>query len=119
MKVKVQFKRLAKGKKKLETVQETKPVVRVPRIAKLMALSIHFDQLIRDGKVQDQAQIAELGHVCRPRLTQIMNLLALAPNIQEQILTEPGAITERQLRPIAAMPCWKEQCRLWSLLNST
>ncbi|WP_254508564.1 hypothetical protein [Anatilimnocola floriformis] len=119
MKVKVQFKRVAKGKKKLAPAQESKPVVRVPRIAKLMALAIHFDELIREGKVRDQAEIAELGHVSRPRLTQIMNLLALAPNLQEQILTKPGAINERQLRPLAAISCWKEQQRLWLRLIST
>lgn len=55
------------------------PIGRVPRISRLMALAIRFDQLIRDGVVEDQAQLARLGHVSRARLTQITNLLALAP----------------------------------------
>ena len=48
---------------------------RVPRVSRLMALAIRFDQLIRDGVVTDQAELARLGHVTRARLTQIMNLL--------------------------------------------
>jgi hypothetical protein len=95
------------------------PTGRVPRVTKLMALAIRFDQLIRDGVVSDQAELARVGHVSRARLTQIMNLLNLAPDIQEEILflpaTEHGrdAITEKQLRPIAAMPSWTKQRQIW------
>lgn len=95
------------------------PAGRVPRVSRLMALAIRLDQLIRDGVVADQAELARLGHVSRARLTQIMNLLCLAPDIQEQILflpaTERGrdAITERQLRPIAATLSWSKQRQFW------
>lgn len=51
------------------------PTGRVPRVSRLMALAIRLDQLIRDGVVADQAELARLGHVSRARLTQIMNLL--------------------------------------------
>ncbi len=95
------------------------PVGRVPRVSRLMALAIRLDQLIRDGVVADQAELARLGHVTRARLTQIMNLLRLAPDLQEQVLflsaTERGrdAVTEKQLRPIAAVPSWRKQRRMW------
>jgi hypothetical protein len=95
------------------------PRGRVPRVAKLMALAIRFDQLIRDGVVADQAELARLGYVSRARLTQIMNLLNLAPDIQEAILflppTESGRdpVTERDLRPIAAVAVWRKQRRMW------
>lgn len=62
---------------------------RAPRVAKLMALAIRFEQLVRDGNVADYAELARLGHVTRARLTQIMNLLALAPDIQEATLFLP------------------------------
>lgn len=61
----------------------TSPAGRVPRVSRLMALAIRLDRLIRDGVVTDQAELARLGHVTRARLTQIMNLLCLAPDIQE------------------------------------
>lgn len=92
---------------------------RLPRVTKLMALAIRLDQLIRDGRVTDQAELARLSHVSRARLTQIMNLLCLAPDIQEAVLnlprTESGrdAVTERDLRPIAGMVSWKAQRRMW------
>ena len=101
------------------------PVGRIPRVSRLMALAIRFDQLIRDGAVADQADLARLGHVTRARLTQIMNLLSLAPDIQEAILFLPASergresITERDLRPIAAALSWKAQKQMWhSVLTS-
>ena len=95
------------------------PAGRVPRVSRLMALAIRLDQLIRDGEVNDQAELARLGHVSRARLTQIFNLLSLAPDIQEALLFLPAtvrgrdAITEKQLRPIAATPSWRKQRQMW------
>ncbi len=89
-----------------------------------MALAIRFDRLVRNGAVADYAEIARLGHVTRARLTQIMNLLHLAPDIQEAILFMPCAesgrdpITERELRPMAAVPVWKKQRRMWRRVAS-
>jgi len=95
------------------------PVGRVLRVARLMALAIRFDQLIRDGVIADQAELARLGHVTRARLTQIMNLLYLAPVLQEEILFLPSVergrnpLTEKQIRPIAATPSWRKQRKIW------
>jgi len=85
------------------------PQGRVPRISRLMALAIRFDQLIREGAVSDQAELVRLGHVSRARVTQILNLLNLAPDIQESLLFLPhvergkDSVTERELRPITAV----------------
>ena len=100
----------------------TVPAGKVPRVSRLMALAIRFEQLLRDGVVADQAELARLGHVTRARLTQIMNLLNLAPDIQEEVLflprTEEGRvpISERHLRPIAAVPDWRKQRRMGEAL---
>jgi len=89
-----------------------------------MALAIRLEQLIRDGVVADQAELARLGHVSRARLTQVMNLLCLAPDIQEQILFLPAtvrgrdAITEKELRPIASASSWRKQRQMWRSLAS-
>lgn len=96
---------------------------RVPRVSKMMALAIRFDGLIRQGVVNDQAELARLGHVTRARLTQIMNLLYLAPDIQEEVLFLPRVtsgrdqIKERDLRPIAAMADWRKQRQTWHKLS--
>ena len=84
-----------------------------------MALAIRLERLVEEGRVQDYAEIAQLGHVSRARLTQIMNLRQLAPDIQEQILFLPlvlqgkDPITDRALRPIAAELDWEEQRGMW------
>jgi len=95
------------------------PAGRIPRISRLMALAILFDRLIREGKVSDQSELARLAHVTQPRMTQIMNLNHLAPDIQEELLFLPlvtngrERIHERMLRPIAAQADWVEQRRTW------
>jgi hypothetical protein len=110
-----------KGRKKKASSQAA--VGRVPRVARLMALAIRFDQMIRDGVVADQAELARLGRVTRARLTQIMNLLVLAPDIQEGLLyfvevRGRTGLTERQLRPLSATPDWGKQRRKWQGLRT-
>ncbi|QDV85237.1 hypothetical protein [Planctomycetes bacterium TBK1r] len=99
------------------------PVGRLPRITRLMALAIHFDDLLRTGVVRSQAELAKLGQVTRPRLTQIMNLLYLCPSIQDAILFHPpitsgrDPITERDLRAVSRSVNWREQRRIWSQIG--
>ena len=121
----VHFGRRAHGRRALEMGKT--PVApapgRVPRVARLMALAIRFEKLIQSGAVTDYATLAELGNVSRARVTQIMNLLCLAPDIQEEILflpkTERGRdpIILRRLQRIAAKLNWKEQSEEWSRLQ--
>ena len=111
-------------KRKREADGSETPRGRVPRVAKLMALAIRFDQLIRDGVVADQAELARVGHVSRARLTQIMNLLFLAPDLQEKLLFLPtfecgrNPLTEKQLRPITATSEWLQQRRMWARVST-
>lgn len=96
----------------------------LPRISKLMALAIRFDGLVRRGEVRDYADLARLGYVTRARITQIMNLLNLAPDIQEEILFLPRTvkgrdqIREKEVRPIAAVPHWSRQRKMWAKLTA-
>lgn len=83
----------------------------ISRIARLMALAIRFERLVNDGTIRDYADLARRGHVTRARITQIMKLLHLAPDIQEQILFLPpiNRLNERNLRPIVRLIRWDEQ----------
>ena len=75
------------GRKQLHSGAATDvPAGRVPRVARVMALAIRCDQLIRDGVIANQSELAEFGQITTARMTQIMTLLNLAPDIQEQIL---------------------------------
>ena len=86
---------------------------RIPRITRLMALAIKFQDMIDRGEVKDYADQARLGFVTRARVTQIMNLTLLAPQIQEALLMpmEVGhhAISEHHLRCILRLMDWREQ----------
>jgi hypothetical protein len=90
-----------------------------------MSLAIRFDGLIANGTVSNQADLARLGHVSRARLTQIMNLVLLAPDIQEALLflTQEGfehaGVRLRQLQSISGVCSWTTQRRLWSALGVT
>lgn len=87
----------------------------IPRIARLMALAIRFEGLLREKKIRDYAELARRGRVTRARMTQIMKLLHLAPDIQEQILfLQPiSGLNERNLRRIVSRIDWNEQRRMF------
>jgi hypothetical protein len=87
----------------------------IPRIARLMALAIRFEGLLRNETIRDYAELARLGQVTRARMTQIMKLLDLAPDIQEQILflSHIQSLNERNLRSIVSRTDWSEQRRLF------
>lgn len=107
------------GKKK--QAQKAKPPVvgRTPRIAKLMALAIKFEGLIANGTVADYSELAELAQVSRARISQIMNLLLLAPSIQEELLLMKPVTTGRDtlilmdMQSVALELNWERQRRMW------
>jgi hypothetical protein len=120
---KVYFSTSQRQKQITEQPQRELPEGRVPRISKLMALAIRFDQLIRRGEVRDMSELAKLAKVSQPRMTQIMNLLHLAPDIQEEILFLPlvaesrDRLTERDMRHVAADLDWRSQRPKWQHLR--
>ena len=96
---------------------------RIPRIARLMALARHVDELVRSGTVASYAAAARLGRVSRARLSQIIGLLNLAPDLQEQLLFlehpargRPAPVLRRVLNVAAALD-WDEQRRCWRKLK--
>jgi hypothetical protein len=122
--MKRQFRRgkLQRGSRCKEDLPSAGPL---PRISRLMALAIRLDRSVHDRIVNDQAELASLGHVSRARLTQIFNLLNLAPEIQAEILglqqsgMSQAQISERQLRPLTATVGWGEQRSLWRNMKNT
>src|SRR6516165_10143564 len=99
------------------------PAGRVPRVARLMALALRLDELVRTGQVASYSALASLGHVTRARICQIVTLIHLAPDIQEALLFLPPTVRGRDpilladLMPIAAAFDWRKQRRLWRQLQ--
>ena len=124
---KVHFRSARHGRRRLTAGQAPEPTAvpqgRVPHVTRLMALAVRLRGLLEAGEVTDYAELARLGHVTRARVTQIMNLTLLAPDLQEQVLFLPlvhagrSPITEHDLRPIAAESEWPKQRRLWGHLR--
>jgi hypothetical protein len=93
---------------------------RVLRVARLLALAHAIEGRTQAGEYRDFADAARKMGLTRARVTQIVNLTLLAPEIQEAILTWPtiatggDPITERTLRLIVAEPVWRGQLTLWA-----
>jgi hypothetical protein len=89
-----------------------------------MAVAIRLERLLRTGEVSDVMELARLGHVTQPRMSQILNLTLLAPDVQEELLFLPRitsgkpAIHEKMLRPIVLEIDWDKQRSMWSQIAS-
>ena len=90
-----------------------------------MALAIQFQDMIQRGEAKDYADLARLGCLTRERMSQIMELVWLAPDIQQEILELPpsGAarfpISEVAVRKVASPLSWHDQRHAWQLLKNS
>ena len=97
-------------------------VKRPLRAAQMLALAYQMDRLIEIGVVRDRTEMARVTGFDDSRISQIMNLLWLAPDIQEALLVTEIAegrdgVTAKELMPIARCASWPEQRRLWRNLS--
>ncbi len=87
------------SRRRLQAGSPQEPVTRepgrVPRVARLRALALRLDERLRCGDLASYREVAELGHVTRARVSQILNLLYLSPDIQEAILFLPRTMRGR------------------------
>jgi hypothetical protein len=113
-------KRLIKGTRPtpLSTLKSNlKKATKIPPATKLLSLAHYYKDLLAASKVKDYAELARLTQVSRARLTQIMNLTFLAPEIQKALLCAPfydHKKTERSLREIAECLSWQVQLEKWN-----
>ena len=98
---------------------------RLPRITQVLALAIHFDDMIRTGKAADYSDVARLACFCRERISQIMRLNQLAPDLQVEVLYLPPRptgkhpISETMLRRVANCLSWTDQRLEWRRIKGT
>ncbi len=98
------------------------PVRRPAKVAQQLALADHLQAAIDRGLVADRAAVARKLGLTRARVTQLLDLLMLAPDLQEAVLAleavdgaEPMA--ERTLRAVAHAGSWVEQRGGWATLR--
>jgi hypothetical protein len=98
-------------------------------VVELLRKAIEWQALLASGKAPNQAAIARQEGITRARMTQVIGMLRLAPEIQEHVLSLPDlpaatgaaqagmvrrpAITDRALRPIAQIADHGEQASLF------
>jgi len=90
------------------------PVRRPAGVAQMLALPHHLQEAIDKGIVADRASVARSLGFTPARVTQLLDLLLLAPDIQEQVLAMEAVdgvepIGERALRDVAHVGTWVEQ----------
>ena len=88
---------------------------RQQRLARLLALAHHFDYMIHTGQAADLAELARMTGVSRARISQIMDLLLLAPDIQGKVLDGSISLAAHDFRRIVQIAEWKRQQSLLSL----
>jgi hypothetical protein len=87
---------------------------KTPRVVELLRKAIEWQALLASGEAPNQAAIARREGITRARVTQVMGMLRLAPDIQQRVLSLPDmarwpVITERALRPIAQLESVADQ----------
>ena len=89
------------------------------RVARMLALAHKMQGMIDRGEVKDRASLARRLGFTRARISQLLDLTLLAPDLQEEILfmeVAPGRdpITERGVRVVVRSRGWGEQRRRWA-----
>jgi hypothetical protein len=110
---------ISRPPKKAATSPPVPKYARYPRITQVVALALQFQEMIDRGEIRQHSDIARLGCVSRERVSQIMVLTWLAPDIQEAVLRLPQVprgrfpVAEGTLRRIASLPLWADQREQW------
>ena len=94
----------------------------MPRLSRLLALALKMEQMIQEGTAKNYSELAHLGRVSASRISQVMNLLHLAPDIQEEILlanTPKDWLRESAVRKLSGVVLWSEQRDRWHKLAAT
>ena len=92
------------------------------RCARAIAQAYHLQGVIHGGgKIADRTQMAKNLGFTLSRLSQNLDLLLLAPDIQEEVLffvTRNGreVVTEKELRQIVRIRDWEDQGAKWKEL---
>jgi hypothetical protein len=83
-------------------------------VVELLHKAIEWRRQLDTGELQNQAEIARREGMTRARVTQVMGMLRLPPEIQHEVLAAPHAIrrpaiTERTIRPLTQIKDRKDQ----------
>ncbi len=93
-------------------------------MAQLLRQAVEWRALLESGKASNQAAIARREGITRARVTQVLGMLRLAPEIQQHILSMPKTlgrqtISERALRSITMLDYEHQQLQAFADIVSS
>jgi len=85
----------------------------------MLALAHRLEAAIHQGEYTDRADAARQLGLTRARITQLLNLTLLAPDIQERVLEIESmdgreSLNERTLRDVVRHVRWAKQRAAWA-----
>jgi hypothetical protein len=93
-------------------------IKREPLLRQNLVLAYQIQELFEKEKAKNLRQVGQWLHMTHARISQIMNLLFLAPDIQEEILfSDEGKVlrlTEHKIRKIPMEVNWAKQREMWN-----
>jgi hypothetical protein len=98
------------------------PLSRPAEVARMLALAHHLADALESGTFASRIDVARRLGVVDSRITQILSLCHLAPDIQEDVVffeVTGGAelFTETELRKVSRLLDWDEQRRAYACLR--
>ncbi len=94
-----------------------------PLLRQHIVLAYQIQELFEKEKAKNLRQVGQWLHMTQARISQIMNLFFLSPDIQEEILFSDrekiSQITEHKIRKIPMEINWDKQREMWDEICKT
>lgn len=94
------------------------PIRRPSKLAITLSIAHYLEEQIENGRIENRADIARRLGLSRARVTQILTLRWLAPDLQAEILFTEAVdgiepFSQRVAREVARILAWPEQRVAW------
>lgn len=93
------------------------PAAKPPSVRTMFLLAHKIQAMVEAGEAGSFSEVARRFGVTTTRMSHLVNLTLLAPEIKAYLLTAPDKeltrLKERHLRPIGLKVSWEEQVGLW------
>ena len=115
--MRLEFKVDLKRVRHCERLTKAQEVQKEPHLRRSLILAYDIQTLLRSGKAASLTQVGKWLNMTHSRISQLMTLLLLAPDIQEEIVFDKtgkvNGLTERHIRLIPVEADWQKQQELW------
>lgn len=93
-------------------------ILKEPRLRQFLLLAYQAQELLNNGKAKDLKQIADWLNITHTKMYLLLNMLMLAPSIQEEILFSNNNLPEYKMNEITREISWDKQKKMWQELKA-